>query len=264
MKARSTAITRPRQLRACALTTAVVALGTAGCSGTSSAHSASAIANASRAPLPAAAPRLLMTDGTSGWAVWPSGALWVLLRTSDAWRDVTNGTPIAVPTGGGLVVGAADDEVGVAVEPFERLTQSPILTRSSSATEWNPAELPGPVADARDAVAISGTALTAVLDTATGGALVRQSPTGWTTLTTASALGQGVRLRLDGIRWASAGVGWLTGHGPAGAPSRFRRPTTAPPGHRSLSPSQRLSLSQRARSLLRLHRAALDRPGYFR
>lgn len=163
-----------------------------------------------------------MTDGMSGWAVWPSGALWVLLRTSDGWRDVTNGTPLAVPTGGGLVVGAVPDEVGVAVEPFERLTQSPILTKAPSATEWSPAELPGRVADARDAVAISGTGLTAVLDTASGGALVRQSPTGWTTLTTASTLGHGTSLRLDGIRWASAGVGWLTGHGPAGGSVAFQ------------------------------------------
>jgi hypothetical protein len=196
-------------------------MGTAGCSGSSSAHSASALANA-HAPLAAAVPRLLMTDSMSGWAVWPSGALWVLLHTSDGWHDVTNGTPLAVPTGGGLVVGAVADEVGVAVEPFERLTQSPILAKASSAAEWSPAELPGAVANARDAVAISGTVLTAVLDTASGGALVRQSPTGWTTVTTASTLGHGTNLRLDGIRWRSAGVGWLTGHGPAGGSVAFQ------------------------------------------
>jgi len=68
-----------------------------------------------------------MRDGRSGEAVWPSGAAFLLLHTVDGWQHVTNITPVAVPTGGGLTMAASSRELVVAALPFDRLLVSPLL-----------------------------------------------------------------------------------------------------------------------------------------
>ncbi|MGH8889271.1 MAG: WD40/YVTN/BNR-like repeat-containing protein [Acidothermaceae bacterium] len=194
-----------------------------GCSSSSPGHQASALANGDAAPLPTTAPHLLMVnDGVTGWAVWPSGQEWVLLHTTDGWLSVTNATPSAVPTGGGLVVAKADNRVAVAVEPYDRLTQSPFLTGNGDPAAWNPAELPGAIIDSRSALTSFAAATTAVLRSAEGGTVVKSNATGWTTLTDAAKLAPKSGLKLDGISSASDSVGWITGHAPAGSPVAFQ------------------------------------------
>ena len=94
------------------------------------------LATATGAPLPAASPWLLMRDGRSGEAVWPSGAAFLLLHTVDGWQHVTNITPVAVPTGGGLTMAASSRELVVAALPFDRLVVSPLLRSTSSGKSW--------------------------------------------------------------------------------------------------------------------------------
>lgn len=175
----------------------------------------------SGAPLPATAPRLLMIDGALGWAVWPSADSWLLLHTTDGWKHVANRTPIAVPTGGGLVATATANSVVVAVGAYQRLTRSPLLTSTEKTSNWKAAELPGAVSDARDAVSyVAGR--TSVVLAGAGGTVVRGNGEEWTRLADASGLSPGGNLRLDSVTWADGGLGWLTGHGRAGTPMAFQ------------------------------------------
>jgi hypothetical protein len=171
--------------------------------------------------LPATAPYLLMPDSSTGWAIWPSGDSWLLLRTGDGWRTVTNVTPAAVPTDGGLVVARSSVRVVAAVGAYERLVRSPILTRDDAATQWQTGELPGAVIDDRNAVSLVAGHASAVL-APSGGTVVIASRGRWSTLTTAAALVPDGSLHLDTVTWADAHLGWLTGHGPAGTPVVFQ------------------------------------------
>lgn len=172
------------------------------------------------APLPATAPHLLMSDGAAGLAVWPSGHSWLLLRTTDSWKHVGNRTPVAVPTGGGLVTAVSGKSVAVAVGPYERLTQSPVLTGGSTGS-WRPTQLPGAVSNARAAVSIAADRVSAVLAVGRGTVVV-QVGNRWKHVTDASSLAPRGGLRLDGITWASETIGWLTGHGQAGTAVAFQ------------------------------------------
>jgi hypothetical protein len=78
------------------------------------------------------------------------------------------------------------------------------------------------VPDARQAIAVTSTRTTALLRTA-GGTLVSRGGAGsWATVTTAGKLAPDASLTLDSITWGSRGLGWLTGHGVAGAAVAFR------------------------------------------
>ncbi|MEP7021798.1 MAG: hypothetical protein ABI808_14225 [Pseudonocardiales bacterium] len=167
-----------------------------------------------------------MNDGAVGLAVWPSGHSWLLLRTSDGWKHVENRTPVAVPTGGGLVTAVAAKSIAVAVGPYDRLTQSPVLSGGTTGV-WRPTELPGAVSNARSAVSLAAGRVSAVLAGARG-TVVSQTGNRWTRLTDASSLAPGGGLRLDGVTWASETLGWLTGHGRAGAAVAFQ---TTDAGH---------------------------------
>ena len=176
------------------------------------------------APLPATAPYLVMTAPQAGWAVWPSGHSWILLHTSDGFRTVDNRTPVGVPTDGGLVGAFAGDRASVAVAPVERLVRSPVLTAAGTAAGregWTPAELPGGVVDSRSAVALTEAGPTALMATG-GGTLVARRGDGWQVLADTTTLRTAPGVVLDGVTWADAATGWLTGHGPAGAAVAFR------------------------------------------
>lgn len=161
-----------------------------------------------------------MTGPSTGYATWPSGDQWVLLATRDGWRTVSNATPVAVPTGGGLVVATASGEIAAAVGPYHRLTLSPVLHRSASSPDWQPAQLPDAVVDDRGAVALRDGRVTAVTAT-DGGTLVTADGGDWATLVTGRELA-GSGLSLHTVTWADARVGWVTGQGPAGSRIAFR------------------------------------------
>lgn len=177
-------------------------------------------ADGAATPSRLAAASILMTGASSGYAVLPSGPSWVLLSTRDGWSQLGNATPAAVPTGGGIALAAANGEVAAGIGPYDQLISSPILTSSDPAHGWTPAELPAGLADSRHAIALDSGTTTAVL-TGGGGSLVRRAAAGWTTLSTAKGLQPSGRLTLDSISWAAGGVGWLTGHGPAGTAIAF-------------------------------------------
>jgi hypothetical protein len=134
-----------------------------------------------------------------------------------------------VPTEGGLAVATSVGKIAVAIGAYKRLTQSPALTGDGAAANWVTAELPGAVANSRNAVALSGEDTTAVLATKQGGTVVRANASGaWTTVTDASQLSATGALRLDAVTWSDDTHGWLTGHGREGTTVAFR---TADGGH---------------------------------
>jgi hypothetical protein len=192
----------------------------AACSGKRHPSVATRFATDASAPLAATSPYLLMSDATTGLAVWPSEHAWLLLGTTDGWQHVANRTPIAVPTSGGLVADIFAGNVAVAIGAFERLTESPLVTSSSEKGPWRPSELPGAIADSRDAVSLAGRR-TAILNGA-GGTVVSYSAGRWRQLTTASTLAPGGGLRLDGVTSTDGALGWLTGHGRSGTPMAFQ------------------------------------------
>lgn len=204
------------------VTITLLCLTVSACSGTSLQATSATGRPGAPAPLAATAPYVRMTSADAGWAVWPSGSSWLVLRTSDGWSHVTNATPIGVPTNGGLVIDATSGgSVAVAVEAYDRLLSSPLLTKSSATAAWRPAELPGAVTNARSAVAVTSTATTTVLRTA-GGTVVTGGDAGWVTVIDARRLAPGRQLRLDGITWADKDLGWLTGHAPQGSTVAFQ------------------------------------------
>ena len=161
-----------------------------------------------------------MQDSRSGTAVWPSGAAFLLLRTGDSWRHVTNITPVAVPTNGGLTMAASSRELVVAALPFDRLVDSPLLRGTTSGTGWSPGQLPGGLSSGRESVGLGPHGVTAVVRDG-GGTVVEKTPGGWSVLTDSSRLAPGGHLQLDSISWGAGGRGWVTAHRPAGGPVAF-------------------------------------------
>jgi hypothetical protein len=213
-----------RRLRHAAALASLLVVLTA-CSPSPSPHAspkdrAQRLATATSVPLRSTSPWLLMHDSRSGEAVWPSGAAFLLLHTVDGWRHITNITPTAVPTGGGLTMAASSRELMVAALPFDQLVFSPLLRSPSAGTTWSPDQLPGGLTPSRSSVAIGLRGVTALL-TADGGTVVEKGQHGWSVLTNASRLVPGGHLHLDGLEWGTGGRGWLTGHGPASSPVAF-------------------------------------------
>ena len=169
------------------------------------------------APLPAAVPDVVMTNPQKGWAVWPSGESWLVLETDDGFAHVTNRTPVAVETDGGLVGSFELNTQAVAVGAHERLTRSPLLVATGTSA-WHPAELPAAVSNTRGAVSIGAAGATVLTDT---GALVKRGTSGWASLADVGRLAPAGGLHLDTITWASASRGWITAHGTPGQPMAF-------------------------------------------
>ena len=89
-----------KRVRAGVVLTAAVL---AACSSTPRQGDEAASSAGSGAPLRASEPYVQLTGGTSGYLVWPSGSAWLVLYTSDGFRQVSNRTPLAIDTEGGLV-----------------------------------------------------------------------------------------------------------------------------------------------------------------
>ena len=168
---------------------------------------------ASGATPPLGAPYLEMTGVSSGYAVWPSGGQWLVLRTSDRFAHVTNSTPPAVPTDGGLAAAFTPNRSLVAVAASERLTVSPVLVAPAGTTRWDPLQLPGRVLDSRGAVGLRGDAVTAITP-AGRGTLYAHSGGGWTALASGTTLAPGTTFELDAVSWYDRAHGVVTGKGP--------------------------------------------------
>lgn len=200
---------------------ALVVLSAAACSSASGGGGASRFADPARpAPLRATDPYLVMTGPSAGWAVWRTGKVWLLLRTTDGFTHVANRTPVAVPTDGGLVGAFTSSEVGLAVLTTERLTRSPVLTGSSPTPSWVPQQLPQAVSDAVGALSVGPGPVSAVT-TAANGTLVVLLGGRWVRRTDGRTLSPSGDLRIDAVVWADARTGLLTGHGRAGTQPVF-------------------------------------------
>lgn len=204
---------------AAALVGSLVVVFAAACSHAHHANDAAArFGPGEPAPLPATTPYVATTGGSTGWAVWPSGTAWLVLQTTDGFAHVTNRTPVAVETDGGLIGSFASDRAAVAVGAHDRLLRSPLLTSTGGAA-WVPTELPDAVSNARDAVSIAGRSETAV---AAGGTVLVKTATGWSAVAEVRRLAPAGGLHIDSIVWANASLGWLTAHGRAGQPMAFQ------------------------------------------
>jgi len=93
---------------------------------------------------------IVMDGGNVGYATWPSGARWIVMKTSDGWNTVSNVTPMAVPTDGGLALEANPSGVAVGVRPYKLLTVSPVLVSTDGGAQWKPVQTPGALARGTD------------------------------------------------------------------------------------------------------------------
>jgi hypothetical protein len=168
----------------------------------------------------AAVPHIVMSGADAGYAVWPSGARWIVLGTADGWRTVTNRTPVAVPTDGGLVLTARAGRVWVGVLPFQQLTVSPVLASDGTSRMWSPTQLPSALAPSATAIARSASATWAVL--ADGSVVtLREGETSWTASTSASELDPTGSLTLAGVSFPAGSIGFLTATRTSGGPTLF-------------------------------------------
>jgi len=172
------------------------------------------------APADARAPHIVMTGPQSGFAVWPSGVRWIVLGTTDGWRTVSNRTPLAVPTDGGLVLSADPTTVAVGVLPHEQLTVSPVLQSTTAGSTWLPTQLPKALSPSASSLARSGGATWAVL---AGGSVVTEldGATSWHELTSAATLDPSGQLSLTGVDFPDETTGFVTGSGPGDRPILF-------------------------------------------
>jgi hypothetical protein len=172
-----------------------------------------------RALLPGTQPYVQMTGAQKGYLVWPSGEAWVVLRTTTGFRQVSNRSPIAVDTEGGLIGDFSATLSAVAVGPTGGLYRSPVLI-ARAARPWTPAELPAAINNTRGSVAFrpgSGAQLSALTGAASGTVLLQRANR-WDVLTTGRRLDPHGRLTLDSVTWLGPRTVIVTGHGGRGAP----------------------------------------------
>ncbi len=193
----------------------------AGCTACTASHGSSPPPSAAVSRQPLAQPYVLMSDARTGVLVWPSGPNWLLLSTTDGFRHVTDRTPPAVDTGGGLAVASDGARLAAAIGPVERLVRSPLVTATSrpAGWRWQPDELPGAVAADRGAVALAGGAIDVVLR---DGRVVGSVHGRWTTLTSAARLARRGGFDPDAVTADGPRDVVVTGHGGAGRPMAYR------------------------------------------
>jgi hypothetical protein len=158
-----------------------------------------------------------MTGAQTGYLIWPSGNAWVLLRTTTGFRQVSNETPVAVDTEGGLIADFSATVSAVAVGATGGLDRSPVLIGRGS-QRWTPAELPGAVNNSRGAVSIrpGSTGQVSALTPAAAGTVLLQRGTGWRQLTSGRRLDPRGHLVLDSATWLDRRTLVVAGHGPRG------------------------------------------------
>jgi hypothetical protein len=143
---------------------------------------------ATDAPMQPAA-SIVMTSPLTGHAVLPSGSRWIVVGTADGWRTVTNQTPTAVPTDGGLALSAGAGSLALGVLPFELLTVSPVLQSTDAGRAWSHGQLPGGLLNSPDSLSIGPGGVLALVTTGGGqvvGAARARGP--WHVLTTTAGL----------------------------------------------------------------------------
>jgi hypothetical protein len=174
-----------------------------------------------------------MTSGTHGLLVWSGDGATVALATGDGFRTVSNQTPPAVPTDGGLVVSVAGRRIAVGVRASGALTVSPFEVGDGSRAGWTGGQLPGELSGWADGVALDASTAWAVVahggPAASGAAvsadsqLVESADSGasWKVAAQANVLDSSGELTLTGVRWTDSTHGWLAGFGRAGSTVLF-------------------------------------------
>ncbi|MHB1801799.1 MAG: WD40/YVTN/BNR-like repeat-containing protein [Actinomycetes bacterium] len=167
-----------------------------------------------------------MSDARRGVAVLPAGPYWVVARTENAWRSVSNITPTGMSSRGGLAVATGPTSMAAGFLPYEMTSLSPYARCAGGCTGWHPGELPGGLVGTQGALSLEGGSLAGgqlwALVSGRGGQLVTQTSTGsWRTATTGADLGGSGHLVLTGIGWTSPVRGWLAGRAPAGHAVEF-------------------------------------------
>ena len=165
-------------------------------------------------------PHIVMTTADAGYAVWASGVRWIVLGTADGWRTVTNRTPVAVPTDGGLVLSARSGRVWVGVLPFQQLKVSPVLSSDGTTRVWSPTQLPSALAPSATAIGRSARATWAVL---ADGSVVTLPDGGssWATATSATRLDPSGSLTLTGVDFLDGSIGFITATRTSVGPTLF-------------------------------------------
>lgn len=212
--------------------------------GSSANHPDAVVAPPRPGDLAATQPYLQVESASDAYLIWPSGTAWLVLHTADGFRSVTNRTPLAVDTGGGLVADFADEDAAVAVGPTERLYRSPLVTARGQ-RPWLPSELPGAVVNGQGAVSLRkarDATLPVAVITRANGSVLQRTASGWRTLTSGRKLSPSGSLRLNSISWLDSRVavvaGAITGRD-GNTPVAFRtgdggttwRPLTGLPGN---------------------------------
>lgn len=200
-----------RSLRQAACAVALLALA-AGCTSSQGTTPPAG----SREPLQE--PYVVMSNPRTGVLVWPSGANWLLLTTTDGFRHVVDHSPPAVDTGGGLAVAPDGTRTSVAIGPVERLLRSPLLV-ADRAWRWQPDQTPGALADARRSTAAADGATYVVLR---DGRVAELAHGRWTTLTSAARLVRGGGFEPDTVSAIGSHELVVTGHGSAGTATAYR------------------------------------------
>jgi hypothetical protein len=132
--------------------------------------------------------QIVMTSPMNGYAVWPSGVRFIVISTTDGWRTVTNRTPLAVPTDGGMVLAATPQSVVTGVLPYHLLKISPVLTSSNLGATWTGSQLPGALIDSPHALARLADTTYAVLAKSGHVVAQRDGQQTWATIADAATL----------------------------------------------------------------------------
>jgi hypothetical protein len=171
----------------------------------------------------AATASFLMTGPQSGLLVWSSGSAWLVLGTTDGFRDVTDATPPAVPTDGGLVLSRDGSREIVGVRTTGALTVSPFLLGDGTRAGWTGSQLPGALGPGPDVVSLHAGTVSAVVGSGSAGRLVESTDGGatWTVSATPGSLDPTGRLELGAVAWTDPAHGWLAGSAPEGRPALY-------------------------------------------
>ncbi len=134
-----------------------------------------------------------------------------MLSTTDGFAHVTNRTPAAVNTEGGLSAAVAGSAEVVGIGPTDRLVRSPVLIARAGG-QWQSTEPPGAIGPTIGSVGVTSDAEYAVLTAHNGTVMRYGADARWTTITDGARLASNAEVTLDAVAWSGTD-GIVTGHG---------------------------------------------------
>ncbi len=163
-------------------------------------------------------PTIVMSTSSAGYAIWPSGARWIVLATTDGWRSVSNKTPTAVPTDGGLAIAVDGHQLLLGVGPHHLMSISPTVFSGDAGRTWLSGQLTGGLALGQHVVALSAGKTWALTHDARGQLLVGSTTagTGWAPLVSGMTLSPSDDWQLTGVVFPEPTIGFLLGTGGSG------------------------------------------------